>query len=81
MYRKNKKINLTLIDNIDFKEDNTNIILKKSEELYNQALSNIENNKELIVILSDILIEKKVLNILEVIKIINEYETNKLRIS
>jgi len=81
MYRENKKINLTLIDNIDFKEDNTKIILKKSEELYNQALSNIENNKELIVILSDILIEKKVLNILEVIKIINEYETNKLRIS
>ena len=76
MYSKNKKINLTLIDNIDFKEDNTKILLEKSEELYNKALSNITANKELITVLAKILIDKKVINILEVLKEVEHFERN-----
>jgi cell division protease FtsH len=81
MYSKNKKINLTLIDNIDFKEDNTKILLEKSEELYNQALKNVTNNKELITELAELLIHKKVINIIEALECVKNFEISSKKIN
>jgi cell division protease FtsH len=67
------KLNLNLIDNIDVKEQNSKILFSKSEELFEISKKYVENYKGLIEYLNEILLDKYVLNLPEILELIKDY--------
>lgn len=73
----NSKLNLNLIDNFDNKKVNSKIIIEKSEELFKVSTKYVTHYIELIEFLNEILLEKYVLNLDEILSYIKEFYDSK----
>jgi cell division protease FtsH len=69
----NSKLNFGLIDNIDINDSTQELLHNKSEELFNIALSNVSNNKELISFLDLELQNKFILTINDIFSLIEKF--------
>lgn len=72
MYSKSK-LNFNFIDNMDNKEENSEVILTNSEKLFNISKCYVENHRDLILALNNELLEKYVLNLDEILSFIENY--------
>jgi len=73
----NRKLNFSLISNVNIEDENIAILTKNSELLYNEAKHIIEINKDLVIFLSETLEKKYILTLNETIDLIIEFFNKK----